>query len=804
MLSGWGIISYRHMTKSLHGTCTKRIPVILVFLCCFILGRNIAGAQPAGKDTTAAAAPGPAKLSADSLLIRMEELHNTLNRINDITARGFDTRGMEAELPEMKSNLQIIEDNLKLYNKVLNVRNLQMFHVLLGDMREHLDDWRSRLFEYNKELVRMNAEMMAFTKDSFVRQIKADTTFRKFYLPELKELKGKWDEAKKATTLHLDKIAVLQAGVSGSYFKAIELENKVNEQLRVFSIKSLGKEYNYLWEDKVRTDSSAATLAQQSSKSFEGLGKILNYYSRAHSENWLWMFLIGVVFFFRVNKQFRRIKKAGRAELLLPPYIKYLRALPFSGTLVIILNIASFFDLHAPAAYLDLLQSFLLFLLTVLFWRRWERRMFVYWIAICVLYLFTTATAAVVVPDVRVRIWMLVLNALSVVTGLFIYFRIYKNLSAGRLVRIVSMIFVVLNMLAALFNLFGRLSIAQVYSTAAIAGLLQIIGLTVFIQIVEEAFYLQMQSSRIAGGITARFDFEKIRAGLHKILVALVVVLWLMVFATNLNIYNELYTGVSSLITAPRIIGNTSFTLGNILLFFVILLISNLFQKYIGYFFGETDDDKIGEVKEKSSRLLLLRLLVLVAGFLIAIAASGLPMDKITVVLGALGVGIGLGLQNIVNNLVSGVILIFERPLKIGDYVEVAGQKGRMKDIGIRSSRMVTTEGAEVTVPNGDLLSSKLINWTLSNNHVRTELLLTIAPSSALPLAKEIIVEEVSTSDIIIGKVAPELLVKSINDSSVALKLQVWIQNVHQEEAFKSRMLQQIYQRLKDNEITMS
>ncbi|NML37251.1 mechanosensitive ion channel [Chitinophaga sp. G-6-1-13] len=791
------------MTKSLHGTCTMRVAVLFVFLCCFNFWGNTAKAQ-SGKDSVAAAAPGPAKLSADSLLIRMEELHNTLNRINDITSRGFDTRGMEGELPEIKSNLQTIEDNLRLYNKVLNIRNLQMFHVLLADMREHLDNWRSRLFDYNKELVRMNAEMMAFTKDSFVKQIKADTTFRKFYLPELKELKGKWEEAKKATTQHLDKITVLQAGISGSYFKAIELENKVNEQLRVFSIKSLGKEYNYLWEDKKRTDSSAATLTQQSSKSFEGLGKILNYYSRTHSGNWFWMFLIGLVFFFRVNKQFRRIKKADKGELLQPPYIKYLRALPFFGTLVIILNVASFFDLHAPAAYLDLLQSFLLFLLTVLFWRRWERRMFVYWIAICVLYLFTTATAAVVVPDVRVRIWMLVLNGLSVVTGLFIYYRIYKNLSAGRLVRIVAMVFVVLNVLAALFNLYGRLSIAQVYSTAAIAGLLQIIGLTVFIQIMEEAFYLQMQASRIAGGITARFDFEKVRAGLHKMLVALVVVLWLMVFTTNLNIYNDLYGGISSLVTAPRMIGNTSFTLGNILLFFVILLISNLFQKYIGYFFGETDDEMIGEVKEKSSRLLLLRLLVLVAGFLIAIAASGLPMDKITVVLGALGVGIGLGLQNIVNNLVSGVILIFERPLKIGDYVEVAGQKGRMKDIGIRSSRMVTTEGAEVTVPNGDLLSSKLINWTLSNNHIRAELLFTIAPSAALPLAKKIILEEVSASDAIIGKVAPELLVKSINDSSVALKLQVWIQNVHQEEAFKSRMLQQIYQRLKDNEITMS
>lgn len=788
----------------MHRTSTKRTTVLLVFCCWVIFWGNAVNAQP-GKDSVAAVAPGPVKLSADSLLIRMEELHNTLNRINDITSRGFDTREMGAELPEIKSNLQTIEDNLKLYNKVLNIRNLQMFRVLLADMREHLEEWRSQLFDYNKELVRMNAEMMAFTKDSFVKQIKADTTFRKFYLPELKELKGKWDEAKKATTQHLDKIAVLQAGISGSYFKAIELENKVNEQLRVFSLKSLSKEYNYLWEDKIRTDSSAATLTQQSSRSFEGLGRILDYYTRNHSNTWLWVFLIGLVFFFRVNKQFKRIKNAGKNELLQPPYIKYLRAFPVLTTLVIMFNIASFFDLNAPAAYLDSLQSFLLFLLTILFWRKWERRMFVYWIAIVVLYMLTMGTAAVVVPDVRVRIWMLVLNVLSVITGGFIYFRIYKNLSAGRLVRIVSMIFIVLNVLAALFNLYGRLSIAQVYSTAAIAGLLQIIGLTVLIQIVEEAFYLQMQASRIAGGITARFDFEKVRAGLHKMLVALVVLLWLMVFTTNLNLYNDLYTGISSLITKPRSIGNTSFTLGNILLFFVILLISNLFQKYIGYFFGETDDDLIGgEVKEKSTRLLLLRLLVLVAGFLIAIAASGLPMDKITVVLGALGVGIGLGLQNIVNNLVSGVILIFERPLKIGDFVEVAGQKGRVKDIGIRSSRMVTTEGAEVTVPNGDLLSSKLINWTLSNNHIRTELLFTIAPSSALPLAKTIILEEVSGSDAIIGKVAPELLVKSINDNNVALKLQVWIQNVHHEEAFKSRLLQQIYQRLKENDITMS
>ncbi len=89
----------------------------------------------------------------------------------------------------------------------------------------------------------------------------------------------------------------------------------------------------------------------------------------------------------------------------------------------------------------------------------------------------------------------------------------------------------------------------------------------------------------------------------------------------------------------------------------------------------------------------MLRLILIILGFMLAIAASGLPVDKITIVLGALGVGIGLGLQTIVNNLVSGIILIFEQPFGIGDYIELNGKKGVVRDIGIRSSGLVTAEG---------------------------------------------------------------------------------------------------------------
>ncbi len=94
------------------------------------------------------------------------------------------------------------------------------------------------------------------------------------------------------------------------------------------------------------------------------------------------------------------------------------------------------------------------------------------------------------------------------------------------------------------------------------------------------------------------------------------------------------------------------------------------------------------------------------AGFLIAVAAAGIPIDKISILIGALGVGIGFGLQNLVNNLVSGIIIAFERPIQIGDTIEVGGKTGTVQEIGVRSSQINNGEGANIIVPNGDLFPS--------------------------------------------------------------------------------------------------
>jgi len=142
----------------------------------------------------------------------------------------------------------------------------------------------------------------------------------------------------------------------------------------------------------------------------------------------------------------------------------------------------------------------------------------------------------------------------------------------------------------------------------------------------------------------------------------------------------------------------------------------------VSFLFGETGsetEDMTAVSKGQHSRLLITRLLVLIGGYLLAIAASGLPIDKLTFLLGALGVGIGMGLQNVVNNFVSGIILIFDGSLQIGDEIEVSGQAGKVKEIGLRASTLSTADGGEVIIPNGNILSQNILNWTLSSDQKR-------------------------------------------------------------------------------------
>ena len=169
---------------------------------------------------------------------------------------------------------------------------------------------------------------------------------------------------------------------------------------------------------------------------------------------------------------------------------------------------------------------------------------------------------------------------------------------------------------------------------------------------------------------------------------------------------------------------------------------------------------------------------MILIGAALTLAALGIDMAKVTLLAGALSVGIGFGLQNVVNNFVSGLILIVERPVGVGDVIERGTLSGTVTRIGIRSSTVRTGQGAEVIVPNGDLVSKEVVNWTRSDRRRRYDIEVGVAPGSDPEQVMRLLAEAAAGVPEIMTDPAPRAMFKGFSDSSLNFTLLAWVPTV--------------------------
>jgi len=153
---------------------------------------------------------------------------------------------------------------------------------------------------------------------------------------------------------------------------------------------------------------------------------------------------------------------------------------------------------------------------------------------------------------------------------------------------------------------------------------------------------------------------------------------------------------------------------------------------------------------------------------------AGVDLSKFSLLAGALGVGIGFGLQNVVNNFVSGLILLFERPVQTGDQIQVGDVAGEVKRIGIRSSTVRTGEGADVIVPNATLISDRVVNWTFSDRLRRVDLAVRVGYGSDAVKVLALLLETARANPDVLSLPEPAALFSGFADSSLSFQLQVW------------------------------
>ena len=169
-----------------------------------------------------------------------------------------------------------------------------------------------------------------------------------------------------------------------------------------------------------------------------------------------------------------------------------------------------------------------------------------------------------------------------------------------------------------------------------------------------------------------------------------------------------------------------------------------------------------------------LHYMLLLLVFLMSLSAGGIELDKLTLLTGALGVGLGFGLQNIVNNFVSGLILQFERPIRVGDVLEVGTLSGEVRRIGIRASTMRTFQGAEVIIPNSTFISGQVVNWTLSEPVRRVEVPVPVAYGTDPERVIKMLLEIAVSHSEVLRRPEPVAVFKGFGESSLDFLLMFW------------------------------
>ena len=153
-------------------------------------------------------------------------------------------------------------------------------------------------------------------------------------------------------------------------------------------------------------------------------------------------------------------------------------------------------------------------------------------------------------------------------------------------------------------------------------------------------------------------------------------------------------------------------------------------------------------------------------------------MSRFALVLSALSVGIGIGLQGVVNNFVSGLILLFERPLKVGDTVEVDDVRGEIRRIGLRSTTVRTWDGSESVIPNGQFIGDKFTNWTLSDQLRRIQIDVGVAYGTDPERVIEILKEIAEANPRVMEAPAPRALMTAFGESSLNFQLRAWTEDM--------------------------
>jgi potassium efflux system protein len=283
-----------------------------------------------------------------------------------------------------------------------------------------------------------------------------------------------------------------------------------------------------------------------------------------------------------------------------------------------------------------------------------------------------------------------------------------------------------------------------------------------------------------------------IRRRIYRLLTVVAVYYWALFTLELLSLREPVTTQVKTWLTNELVVGSIHLSLGHLLAFGLTIWLASQFSRFTRFVLDEEVFPHVTLGRGVPYALSQsIHYAILILGILTALGALGVDMTKITVVAGALSVGIGFGLQNIVNNFISGLILLIDRPVNVGDVLQLGEFQGELKVIGMRSSILNIKNGSEVIIPNSDLINQRVVNWSRSGISRRVDIKLTLENESDPDKVVKVLTEVAEANENIATAPAPQVFFMGFAGKSFDVELRGWVKDLKIAQSVKSELVMQ-------------
>ena len=342
-------------------------------------------------------------------------------------------------------------------------------------------------------------------------------------------------------------------------------------------------------------------------------------------------------------------------------------------------------------------------------------------------------------------------------------------------VRIAALVVLPFFAVAFLANAFGHVNLSRLVGNAVLRSAYAAMVLYAVVRIVDGLIVFALRFRPLNLLKMVENYAPTIQEKAQKFVGFLGVVLWILAALEFFTLREAVFSQIIAILTAELTLGSLSISVWDVLLFFFVVWAAFLISRFVRFVLEEDVFPRFqlshGIPYAIST---IINYVVLLVGFFFAVAAAGFDLTQFTILAGAFGVGIGFGLQNIVNNFVSGLILLFERPVKIGDEIKIGDASGTVQRIGIRASLIKQWDNSEIIVPNSKLISENVKNWSYSARKRGIELPVSVAPGTDSRTVIELLEKVAAAHPLVAEKPAPQVLLSDLGAAALNFKLRAW------------------------------